>query len=159
MPEAIYVFSKYGLASRSLRSTRVTAHWLILGLAAVAHSIGYAVIYYNKEINDKPHYTSWHGLMGLVTSVLFWIQLCVGVFAKYPKLLESFMSVKRVRTNHALFGTLIFTTGMATMILALWSNWFATNASPLAFYGALVLNVALMLTTLVIFTKKYSVIS
>ncbi|XP_066950209.1 transmembrane reductase CYB561D2 [Macrobrachium rosenbergii] len=156
MTEAIFIFTKYGLASGSLRSTRVTAHWIVIGIAALCHFIGYAVIYYNKEINNKPHNTSWHGFLGLIASVLFWIQLSVGIFAKYPQLLKNVMPLKRLRASHALFGMLIFISGMGAMILALWSTWFVSNASPAAFYGAMGLYITLALTAVIVFTKKYA---
>lgn len=153
--EAMFMFSKYRLIPGSLHSTKVTAHWVTLFLAGIAHTTGYAVIYYNKELNNSPHRTSWHGSIGFVTSLLFWLQLSVGVFAKYPNLLKSFAKAKFIKANHALFGTLIFSLGMVTMILALWSDWFTKNASPVAFYLALAFYMLLSVTICGKFIKKY----
>ncbi|XP_068213183.1 transmembrane reductase CYB561D2-like [Palaemon carinicauda] len=156
MSEALFIFTKYGVASRSTHRTRVTAHWIMIGLAALCHSVGYAVIYYNKEVNNKPHHTSWHGFLGFIVSILFWIQVSFGFFAKYPLLLRSFLSVIKIRTSHALFGILIFISGIGTMILGLWSSWFVSNASVTGFYGALGLYVVLVFAAIFVLVEKYS---
>ncbi|KAK7075181.1 hypothetical protein SK128_000575 [Halocaridina rubra] len=155
MTEALFIFSKNGLASGSLYSTRITMHWLVISLVAVTHGLGYAAIYYNKIVNNKPHFISWHGWIGLAASILFWIQLSLGIFAKYPKLLQRFLEAKKVKASHALYGMLIFLTGMSAMILGLWSTWFATNASLIAFYLALGLCLLLSGTIGLKFIKKH----
>lgn len=156
MTEAIFMFSKSGLAAGRLHRTKITAHWLVLMVAAVAHGLGYAAIYYNKELNNKPHYTSWHGSLGLFTSVLLWLQLSVGIFVKYPNLLKSVMKVGTVKASHGLFGMVTFATGMVTVALGLWSKWFQGNAPQLAFYSGLGLHILLMLIVCKKFLMKYA---
>ncbi|XP_045616924.1 transmembrane reductase CYB561D2 [Procambarus clarkii] len=145
MTEAVFMFSKSGLAAGRVHSTKITAHWVVLILVATVHGVGFAAIYYNKELNNKPHFVSWHGCVGLAASVLLWVQLNAGVFAKYPKLLKSIMQVKTVKANHGLFGMFMFTTSMVTIVLGLCTTWFQDNASRLAFYSSLGLHILLVL--------------
>ncbi|XP_042211072.1 transmembrane reductase CYB561D2-like [Homarus americanus] len=156
MTEAVFMFSEASLAAGRRHSTKITAHWFVLLLVAVAHSLGFASIYINKELNNKPHFTSWHGSVGLVTSVLLWAQLSVGVFAKYPRILSRVMQARTVKANHGLFGMVVFSAGMITIALGLWSTWFQNNASQVVIYSALVLHISLMFIVCKKFIKKYA---
>lgn len=33
--------------------------------------VGFIIIYYNKEINNKEYFIIWYGIMGLV--IVFWV--------------------------------------------------------------------------------------
>ncbi|KAK8731302.1 hypothetical protein OTU49_007531 [Cherax quadricarinatus] len=156
MTEAIFMFSKFGLADGKLHSAKITAHWIVISLTAAAHGLGFAAIYYNKELASKPHYVSWHGCIGLAASTLLWLQLSVGVFAKYPKLLKSIMHVKTVKANHGLFGMVTYTAGMVTISLGLCSIWFQSNTSQLIFYSALCLHILLMFIVCQKLIMKYA---
>ncbi|XP_071538444.1 transmembrane reductase CYB561D2 [Panulirus ornatus] len=156
MTEAIFMFSKYGLAGGRLHSAKITAHWLVLMLAAVAHGVGYVTIYYNKELNSKPHYTSWHGSLGLSTSVLFWLQLSVGIFVRYPKLLKSVMQGRTLKAIHGLFGMMTFGAAMITVALGLWSNWFQDKVPKLTLYSGVGLHILLMFIVCKKFLMKYA---
>lgn len=149
------MFSKSGLASSKLHSTRVTAHWAILLCAAVAHGLGFTAIYYNKELNDKPHFTSWHGIMGLAASGLLWLQLSAGIFIKYPTLLKTLFSLKLIKACHGLSGTLTYTVGMIAMLLSFWSLWFQKNAPEYVLYFALLLHLMLLFIVCRKFISKY----
>lgn len=155
MTEALLIFSKSGLAAGALHGKRVTMHWILLLLTAVCHSLGFAAIYFNKEINEKPHFTSWHGIIGLLASALLVIQLSVGVFAKYPKLLKMFMHAKTVKVNHAVVGMLTFSLGMVTTLLGFWSTWFVNNTSAIISYSFLGLHVILLVKIVQKIVKKY----
>lgn len=155
MTEAVVMFSKYGLGSGRLHSTKVTGHWALLAAAATAHGLGYAAIYYTKEGKNKPHLTTWHGLLGLITSVLFWIQLSAGVFSKYPKLLQSFVSLRDLRAGHSLSGSVTFALGMVTLCLGLCSAWFNTNAAPWSFYAGLTFHLLLLFVVCKRHIQKY----
>ena len=53
--------------------------------ACVQHS-GYYVIYANKEMNNKPHLTSWHAWLGF-GALIGWIALAlVGLLGLHPEL-------------------------------------------------------------------------
>nr|XP_027219248.1 cytochrome b561 domain-containing protein 2-like [Penaeus vannamei] len=155
MTEALLIFSKSGLAAGALHSTRVTIHWIILLLTAVCHSLGFAAIYFNKELNEKPHFTSWHGRIGLLASVFLVIQLSVGVFAKYPKLLKMFMHARSVKANHAVVGMLTFSLGMVATLLGFWSTWFANNSSARVSYGFVGFHAILLVVIVQKVLKKY----
>lgn len=151
------MFSKSGLGSIQLYTNRVTAHWVILLCAGAAHGLGFTAIYYNKELNNKPHFTSWHGTMGLAASVLLWLQLCAGMFVKYPTLLKKFFSLKLIKACHGLSGTLTYATGMLAMLLSFWSLWFQNNAPDYVLYFALILHLMLLLIVCRKFISKYGI--
>ncbi|XP_037782172.1 cytochrome b561 domain-containing protein 2-like [Penaeus monodon] len=155
MTEALLIFSKSGLAAGALHSTRVTVHWILLLLTAVCHSLGFAAIYFNKELNEKPHFTSWHGTVGLVASVFLVLQLSVGVFAMYPKLLKMFMDARSVKANHAVVGTLTFSSGMVATLLGFWSTWFANNSTARVSYGFIGFHAVLLGIIVQKVLKKY----
>lgn len=149
------MFSKHGLGSGWLHSSKVTAHWVLLTAVAAAHGLGYAAIYYTKEAKNKPHLTSWHGLLGFMTSLLLWTQLSAGVFSKYPKLLQSFVPLRALRAGHSLSGSVTFAAGMVTLCLALWSVWFQSNAAAWSFYPALALHLLLLFVVCKRHVQKY----
>ena len=65
MLEAILIFSPHSsLLSSSARSVKVKYHWLLQVVANVLIALGFVAIYYNKNINSKPHFTTWHGCVG-----------------------------------------------------------------------------------------------
>ncbi|XP_063847873.1 transmembrane reductase CYB561D2-like [Scylla paramamosain] len=155
MAEAVSLFTKYSLATGRPHSTRVTAHWVLLAAAAIAHGLGYAAIYYTKESKNKPHLTSWHGSLGFVTSLVLWTQVSVGVFAKYPKVLERFVSLRALREGHSLSGSLCFVLGVVTVCVSLWSDWFQSNAGMWAVYPVVALHVFLLCAVLKRHVTRY----
>ncbi|XP_045128413.1 transmembrane reductase CYB561D2-like [Portunus trituberculatus] len=135
MSEAVSIFTRHSLASGRPHSTKITAHWALLAAAAAAHGLGYAAIYYTKESKNKPHLTSWHGLLGLATSILLWGQVTIGVVAKYPKVVEKFVSLRSIRSGHSLSGSLCFCLGMVCVCVSCWSDWFQGGAEKLGDFG------------------------
>ena len=149
------MFTMTGLGSGRPHTTKVTAHWVILIAAAAAHGLGYAAIYFTKEQKNKPHLTTWHGYLGFSTSLLLWSQISAGVFAKYPKVVESFVSLKVLRAAHSLFGCVTFSCGAVSVCVALWSVWFQSNAVAWTFYPALALHVWLLCAVWTRHVRKY----
>lgn len=155
MTEALYTFSKSGLASGQPHSTKVTTHWALLAAVAAAHGLGWAAIYYTKEANNKPHLTTWHGCVGCLASMLLWVQLSGGIFSKYPKLVASVLPLKTLRSWHSLSGFLVYTVGVVALILSLGSPWYKSNASDWTVYAALGLHLVLVVGVLKRHVSKY----
>ncbi|KAL4226371.1 hypothetical protein ACF0H5_014354 [Mactra antiquata] len=129
--EALLVFNKESsIFVNVTRPTKVLVHQ-ILGITAVASSLlGFAAIYYNKEFNEKPHFVTWHGLMGLIAVVFVTIQSFGGDLVKYEwlrKLVGVNKSLAVLKIYHATAGLVAFTLVMATMMLALYSTWFTSQ--------------------------------
>ncbi len=63
MAQAILVFSlESSLLRKASRVVKVNTHAVGMFLSLLCALIGTYIIWYNKEINEKPHMTSWHGL-------------------------------------------------------------------------------------------------
>lgn len=148
MTEAMYTFSKSGLASGQPHSTKVTTHWALLAAVATVHGLGWAAIYFTKEANNKPHLTSWHGCLGCLASILLWVQLSGGIFAKYPKLIANVLPLRTLRSWHSLSGFFVYTVGVIALILSLGSPWYKSVASDGSVYAALGLHMVLVVGVL-----------
>lgn len=63
--EAILYFSKEStLIPKATRKTKVSYHWATNATAIICGLIGLAIILRNKYVNNKDHFTSWHGKFG-----------------------------------------------------------------------------------------------
>ena len=102
-----------------------------LNIAAVVFAIlGFCVIYYNKDVNDKPHFTTWHGLLGLITVIFITGQSLGGDIVKYEwirRILGVKISLGKLKIYHATSGLVAFTLVVTTMMLALYSTWFTSQ--------------------------------
>merc|ERR1712054_219624 len=57
--------------------------------------LGFSVIYYNKNLNNKLHFTTWHGLFGACSVVVTVVQTLFGLtLYYYPKKLSASIGVK-----------------------------------------------------------------
>ncbi len=46
--------------------SRLRLHYVLILLSALALVLGFGFIYYNKNLLQKPHFATWHGLFGVV---------------------------------------------------------------------------------------------
>ena len=113
---------------------KVRFHWIAMTLASVLGSCGVAVIYYNKILNNKPHFTSWHGLFGILTIVIFAAQALGGIFVLYPAAAMGVISRKFVKKFHFLGGSAVALMGYFSLLLGLYSNWFVGKVSGWLWY-------------------------
>lgn len=131
MWEALLAFNKESsMFVNFARPSKVLIHQCLNVFAVSASITGFIVIYYNKHINDKPHFTTWHGLFGLMTVIAVTIQSLGGDFVKYEGLRSLFgikKSLGALKIYHATSGLVTFTLVMCTMMLAMYSNWFASQ--------------------------------
>ncbi|KFW07148.1 Cytochrome b561 domain-containing protein 2, partial [Fulmarus glacialis] len=68
MTEALLIFSPETSLLRSFsRKVKVRVHWALQLLALLCALLGLGVITYNKHLNGKAHFVTWHGLTGLLT--------------------------------------------------------------------------------------------
>ncbi|CAM9359323.1 unnamed protein product, partial [Bubo scandiacus] len=78
MTEALLIFSPETSLLRSFsRKVKVRAHWALQLLALLCALLGLGIITYNKHLNGKAHFVTWHGLTGLLT-VLYASGQCAG---------------------------------------------------------------------------------
>eukprot|EP00111_Clytia_hemisphaerica_P001890 TCONS_00005315-protein len=143
MFEAILLFSPYSsLLGASDRKLKVKYHWILQVLAAICFNLGFAVIYYNKNLNNKPHFTSWHGKIGFWAVAISTFQTMVGPSLIYynNRILNPMGTSLALRKKvHGVVGALAFVLGDATMILSLFSNFMVKNTSETSWYFLLIL--------------------
>lgn len=120
--------------SNNNHSTKVRFHWMVMLAAAVSAVFGVAAIYYNKVLNHKPHFTSWHGLLGIWTLGVFLAQAFGGIFLLYPALSLKLVSKQFVKKCHMLSGSIVAVLGYSSLVLSTYSNWFTSRFGGLAWY-------------------------
>ena len=113
---------------------QVRLHWVAMALASVFGSMGVAVIYYNKKLNHKPHFTSWHGLVGVITIALFVTQALGGVIVLYPAVTLGLITRNGVKKLHIFSGSVIAFLSYLSFVLAMYSNWFTAKISGVVWY-------------------------
>ena len=105
-----------------------------MSIASLLGILGVAVIYYNKHLNNKPHFTSWHGLLGILTMVFFLTQAIGGIVVVYPVCTFGIISRSFIKKFHIFSGCAIALLGYISFLLALYSNWFLAKISGLMWY-------------------------
>ncbi|XP_071988163.1 transmembrane reductase CYB561D2-like [Engystomops pustulosus] len=134
MTEAVLVLSPDSSLLRSFsRTVRVWAHWVLQVLAAVCAILGLTIIYYNKVLHERPHFSTWHGLLGALTVTWALIQNAGGVTLLYPKLTQRWTLSTR-KLYHATSGLLGYLLGCASLSLGMCSLWFSANVTGSVWY-------------------------
>ena len=104
-------------------------HWILHLCGVTCIIIGVIIIYVNKEINNKPHATSWHGFLGFTSA----FQLCAhcigGILLLYPVYVKSYFTLAQLKQMHATIGLLGFFLGATVVVLGLMSNAFVKVVS------------------------------
>ena len=145
MIEAILMFSpQSSLILSSPRATKVKFHWILQTSAVISALGGFAAIYYNKNMYNKPHFKSWHGLLGLSTVILICLQSLQGVGVMYSKLpLAKKLKPSQLKQLHAVCGSLVFLVACITLCLGFYSNWYTRSAHIVVQYASVISCVAL----------------
>lgn len=130
MFQAILVFSKESsLFVNMQHQTKVRVHWIFNTLGLIAILSGYAVIYYNKELNSKAHLTTWHGVVGLFTIGYTFMQFIAGhnltIFYNMVRKITNF-SYPKLAIFHATSGTFLFVCVCSSVCLGINSIWFSS---------------------------------
>lgn len=119
------------------RETKVLAHHCLQVFAIVSSLLGFAAIYVNKTRHDKPHFTTWHGLLGIITICAIPMAALGGNIVKYKGLrdmLKVKQSLGELKIMHATGGLVIFTLVMTTMMLGLYSEWYTSQVDGIFWY-------------------------
>ncbi|KAM3877702.1 transmembrane reductase CYB561D2 [Diretmus argenteus] len=134
MTEAILVFSPHASPVRRFpHKTKVRVHWILQCLCVCCAVLGLAAIAYNKHLNGKAHFTSWHGLVGLVTVCVVGVQSLAAVPLIYHSLAKGW-SLARLKRYHAASGLLTYLLGGASLFLGICSVWFSASVGDHVWY-------------------------
>ncbi|KAK9967329.1 hypothetical protein ABG768_001732 [Culter alburnus] len=136
MTEAVLLFNPYSSPVRKLKhKTKGRLHWILQCLSLCCATAGLCAIVYNKNLNDKPHFTSWHGLVGVITVAVVGLQSLGGLPLLYPKVAKGW-SLAKLKRYHATSGLLTYLLGSFSLFLGLCSSWFSTGVSGSVWYLA-----------------------
>ncbi|CAM2117146.1 transmembrane reductase CYB561D2 isoform X1 [Lepidochelys kempii] len=150
MTEALLVFSPESSLLRSFsRKAKVRFHWALQLLVLLCALLGLAIISYNKYLNGKAHFVTWHGLTGLLTVLYASMQCTGGVVLLYPKLMKNW-TLAKLKVYHATSGLVGYLLGCASLMLAMCSLWFTTAVTGLSWYLSVLCPI---LTSLVIMNQ------
>ena len=156
MVEAILLFSpQSSLLQKAARKTKTKFHWITQVLALTCALGGVAAIYYNKELNGKPHFTTWHGLLGICSVGYVAIQAVAGVFLLYPKLARG-LTLAQMKMYHATSGLLTFMLVSGSLVLGMYSTWFTSRVDGVAWYACIACPQILLLAIMVQITNAYA---
>jgi len=139
MFESILIFSpESSLLLSYSRAVKANIHGYVMALSAILALGGFLIIYYNKNIHEKPHFTSWHGFFGVVTLGYISLQVCGGIFLKYNGILSNMLKIRirlvDLKLYHATSGLVAFTLVCTTVLLGLWSDWFVDLTHYMVWY-------------------------
>ena len=134
--ETVLIFSPYWtlLPQRFHKQIFIDFHTYGQVLAFIGYCIGFAAIYVNKEDNEKPHFKSWHGLLGLIQAILITNQLSLGSLAKYARYIPVKLNVGKIKTFHNLLGAIVILFTALNMITACFTNFFSSQTHILLAY-------------------------
>lgn len=134
MTEAILLFSPHGSPIKKLpHKTKGRVHWVLQGLCVSSAVLGLAAISYNKHLNGKPHFTSWHGLLGLLTVCVVCAQSLAAAPLVYQSLAKGW-SLAKLKRYHAASGLITYLLGSASLLLGLCSTWFSASVRDYTWY-------------------------
>jgi len=123
--EALLVVSlRWTLLPRSLFvKWRIYFHGYLEAGAFTATAIGFWAIYNNKELLAKPHFATWHGLVGLIVTFAFGLQVLTGTLVKYWNGLDT----PTMRTFHVVVGVATALGVLFSLVSGCQSNYFASK--------------------------------
>ncbi|KAM4587680.1 transmembrane reductase CYB561D2 [Odontesthes bonariensis] len=134
MTEAILLFSPHGsLLKRLPHKTKGRVHWILQCLCACCAGLGLAAISYNKHLNGKPHFTSWHGVLGLLAVCVVGVQSLAAVPLICHSLAKGW-SLAKLKRYHAASGLITYMLGSGSLLLGLCSAWFTASVSGYTWY-------------------------
>lgn len=133
MSEAILLFSPWSspITKLAARSSKVRWHWIVQACVLLSSVTGIVIITANKIINSSPHYSSYHGIMGILLSGFVFVQISGGIAEMYPEILPFKVRLVTLKRMHAAFGTLTYFGSLTTLTLGLFTSWFVANADPI----------------------------
>lgn len=131
MTEAICCFIEPNIPTLGLGAVRrKQLHWILQAIGGCSITVAFVVIVLNKNRLHKAHFTTWHGLFGLLAVIATGLGLLGGVVALYSVQWRSQLHVRPavVRLAHAGLGVLAYGLGAVSLALGLQSSWFGEHA-------------------------------
>ncbi|KAM6500689.1 hypothetical protein JOM56_003703 [Amanita muscaria] len=153
---ALFTYGILTLQATSQPATKAAGlarHQLAMLSAFFFLLLGSSSVWYNKELYGKPHYATWHGLMGPICATLLILQVLVGGGSVWfdGAVFGGGIKAKAVWKYHRLSGYSIFLLLFFTAHLGgAWSGWGNKNV------GTLIRPLAYTIAPLVIVTSVFA---
>ena len=123
MAQGILAMADYNFVTHKMtHHKRVTIHWVLQAIALAFITIGQTAIYVRKAEKGKSHFTTLHGIMGLITYLLTVASSLGGVFTLYSFQLRTFVKPIAIKIIHSLVGILTYLIGVATIGTGIYSR-------------------------------------
>ncbi|XP_077458452.1 transmembrane reductase CYB561D2 [Stigmatopora argus] len=136
MTEAILLFSPHGSPiKRFSHKMKGRAHWVLQCTCVTCATLGLVSIFYNKHLHGKSHFTSWHGVLGLITVCVTVVQSLVAMPLIYHSLAKGW-SLAKLKRYHAASGLVTYLFGSVTLLLGFTSVWFTASVGDITWYLA-----------------------
>lgn len=156
MTEAILIFSPHGSPIKKLTyRTKSRLHWMLQSLCVSCAVLGVAAIFYNKHLKGKPHFTSWHGVLGVLTLWVVILQSLAALPLLYNSLAKGW-SLAKLKQYHAATGMLSYLLGSISLVLGLSSAWFTASVRGYAWYLTVLCPVVCALAVIEQITTRYT---
>ena len=149
------MFSQQSSIVRGDRKLQVRSHWVLQILTVSCSIAGFLAIYINKNNNDKPHFKSWHGLLGFATLISVWAQSLGGIVLLYPSVIKRVITLAQLKIYHATYGLFNYTMVTVVFNLGMWSNWASTNITGFYWYACVASIDVLALVIMTQITNNY----
>ncbi|XP_028818171.1 transmembrane reductase CYB561D2 [Denticeps clupeoides] len=134
MTEALLLFSPHcSPAWKLTHASRSRIHWALQCLSVTCACLGLVAISFNKHLNEKPHFTTWHGLVGIATVLVVAVQCVAGLPLVYIKLAKGW-SLSRLKRYHATSGLTVYLLACSSLLLGTCSIWFTSSVSTYTWY-------------------------
>lgn len=124
--EAVFAISGEAIMfSRITRVSRVRLHWILHLVGITFLAIGFVIILVNKELHNPPkyHFTTTHGLLGLVTIILTVLVAAFGIFANNTNWLYPHIRPVTIKILHAFAGICITVLLLVTFVNGTFKGW------------------------------------
>ncbi|XP_029006730.1 probable transmembrane reductase CYB561D1 isoform X1 [Betta splendens] len=155
MTEGVLLFSVEGaLFCFRSRNGKIRLHWFCQALALIAAATGLGFMVASKNVSQRSHLVSWHSLLGVCTLAATVLQAACGMCVLFPKLLRP-SSPPRLKLYHATCGLVVYLLATATVMLAMFSDWFQATVRGVAWWAFLLLPLFPALVVMTQITNAY----
>lgn len=140
MTEGVLLFSaEVSPVCCKSRKFKVRLHWFCQALVLVSGVTGLSFMIASKNLSERPHLASWHGLLGVATLVATVFQAACGVFVSFPQLSRLSSSLSRLKLYHATCGLVVYLLATVTVVLSMFSDWFQATVTGVAWWALFML--------------------
>ncbi|XP_029006731.1 probable transmembrane reductase CYB561D1 isoform X2 [Betta splendens] len=136
------------------RNGKIRLHWFCQALALIAAATGLGFMVASKNVSQRSHLVSWHSLLGVCTLAATVLQAACGMCVLFPKLLRP-SSPPRLKLYHATCGLVVYLLATATVMLAMFSDWFQATVRGVAWWAFLLLPLFPALVVMTQITNAY----